>query len=361
MFVPDVELEVLTGPTHAAQLGQGAGSVEEGVTRHGLGQAVGVREPRRGEGPAQALDVGNGHLLSTGDDQPNRREVPLLDAGNVQGRPDHRRSQPHAGHSRPLDLVDDGLGIEHTVDNGRCTHRDHRGGDEVERTDVVQGSAGQTDVGIREAELGDMGVVLPRQVCMGDHDALRAARGPGRVGQPVDVVAMDLHARRTGGTGNQVGKPHPPREAPGRRAHPEEVAVQLARRFVGELDEAVIGHERPSSGVVQDVPHLVRSEPPVDRHRNRSDVVGGEDRGQELDAVVGEQADDVAGTDSLRQKPACQGGCPVGHSLVGDDVVAEDREWVVRGAAGVVLEHADPAHIRVHQGHRRRRSGRAGG
>ena len=53
------------------------------------------------------------------------------------------------GHPRPLDLVDDVLGVERAVDDRRRADRDHRGGDEVERADVIQRPARQADVGAR--------------------------------------------------------------------------------------------------------------------------------------------------------------------------------------------------------------------
>ena len=54
--------------------------------------------------------------------------------------------------------------------------RDHRRGDEVERADVVQRAAREADVGAGEAELGDVREVLPRQVGVREHHALRAGR-----------------------------------------------------------------------------------------------------------------------------------------------------------------------------------------
>ena len=87
----------------------------------------------------------------------------------------------------------------------------------------------------------------------------------------------------------------------------------LVRRFVREVDERVVAHERARFGVLEDVPQLRRREPPVDRHRDRAEVVGGEDRRQELDAVVREQPDDVAGADAARVQPGRERGRPVRH------------------------------------------------
>ena len=81
--------------------------------------------------------------------------------------------------------------VERAMDDRGRADRDHRRRDEVERADVVQRPARQADVARREAELGDVGVVLPRQVGVGEHHALRASGRPGGVHQPVDVVAAD--------------------------------------------------------------------------------------------------------------------------------------------------------------------------
>ena len=82
-----------------------------------------------------------------------------------------------------------------------------------------------------------------------------------------------------------------------------------------------------------------------------ADVVRGEDRRQELDAVVRQQPDDVAGTDSSRVEPGRQRGRPIRHRPIGDGVVAVDRERPVRRTARVVLEHSDPAHVGMDRRH----------
>ena len=59
-------------------------------------------------------------------------------------------------------------------------------------------------------------------------------------------------------------------------------------------------------------------------------------------------ADDVAGADTARLQPAGQRCGPLRHLLIGDDVVAEDGERLARRAACMVLEHSEPAHVRIH-------------
>ena len=106
--------------------------------------------------------------------------------------------------------------------------------------------------------------------------------------------------RRAPTSAREIGEPLPPGDVLGRDADADEVALESVGRFVREVDERVVAHERARFGVLEDEPQLRRREPPVDRHRDRTEVVGGEDRRQELDAVVREQPDDVAGADAAR-------------------------------------------------------------
>ncbi len=142
----------------------------------------------------------------------------------------------------------------------------------------------------------------------------------------------------------------PTRRRPlGRDAHADEVASSPARSLrSASSTQRVVAHERARFGVLEDEPQLRRREPPVDRHRDRAEMVGGEDRREELDAVVREQPDDVAGADAACVQPARQRRGPVRHRPVGDDLVAEDGDRLVRRAARVVLEHTEPAHVRMH-------------
>jgi hypothetical protein len=79
--------------------------------------------------------------------------------------------------------------VEDAVDDRRRARRDQRGGGEVERADVVQRAAREPEVVARDAELHECAMVLPRQVGVRDHHALRAAGRARRVHEPVDVVA----------------------------------------------------------------------------------------------------------------------------------------------------------------------------
>ena len=100
--------------------------------------------------------------------------------------------------------------------------------------------------------------------------------------------------------------------------------------------------------MLQDEAELRRGEAPVDRHRDRAQVVRREDRRHELVAVVREQADHVTRADTTLLEPARQCGSPVDHPLVGDGLVAEHAERLVGSAARVVLQHAEPTHVGIH-------------
>ena len=52
-------------------------------------------------------------------------------------------------------------------------------------------------------------------------------------------------------------------------------------------EQRLVAHEGAGAGVLQDVAHLRRGETPVDGHGDGPEVVGGEDRLEELRAVVG--------------------------------------------------------------------------
>ena len=112
LVVPDVELEIETCPPDAAELRRHVRPVEERVARDRFGEAVRVREPRRGESALQSLDERDRELLAPGDDHPHRRQIARLDARFVEHRTDHRRRHPDSGHLRSFDLVDHHRRIE---------------------------------------------------------------------------------------------------------------------------------------------------------------------------------------------------------------------------------------------------------
>ena len=89
-------------------------------------------------------------------------------------------------------------------------------------------------------------------------------------------------------------------------AGPQEGAFEAFRRLVGQLHERFVADEGSGFGVLEDVADLRGSEPPVDRHHDGAEVVGREDRLQELRAVVREQSHDIAGTDPVLVKSGRQ-------------------------------------------------------
>ena len=214
---------------------------------------------------------GSRHLLSPADEQADRREIPVLDPGKVEHRPDHRRRHPQGAHVRPLDLVDHHFGVEGAVDDGRGAHRDQGGRGEIERSDMVEGTAGQSDVGTGQTEFGDVGVVLPRQIGVCDHHPLGSPGGPRGVHQTMDVVTMGGGAGRGRGPAIQVGEELPTFDARGRHADAEDI-VQRGRGLIRELEEFVVADHGDGLGVLEDELQLGGGQPPIERHDDGPEV-----------------------------------------------------------------------------------------
>ena len=81
------------------------------------------------------------------------------------------------------------------------------------------------------------------------------------------------------------------------------------------------------------------------------EVVGGEDRLEELGAVVREERHDVARPDPALGQATGQRGHAAGHLPVGRGLSLEHRDHLVRRPLGVVGEHVEPVHVR--RSHRR--------
>ena len=207
-------------------------------------------------------------------------------------------------HPRPLELVDHRGGVEGPVDDRRRPRRDQRGGREVERADVVERPAGQAEVGAGEAELDDVGQVLPGQVGVGEHHALGPPGGARRVHQPVDVVGRPRarRRRRPGRVARSSASDVHPSGGRVRDAAPARACASMPAVASSASSTSDSSHTRARGlGVLEDVAHLGCGEPPVDRHGDGAEVVGGEDRLEELGAVVREQAHDVAAADAPRR------------------------------------------------------------
>ena len=130
---------------------------------------------------------------------------------------------------------------------------------------------------------------------------------PGRVHQPmVSSAPTGARGRRDRIRVARSAKRSQPATGLRRDADPHDVAaVEPVHRVVRELEQRLVAHEDARLGVLQDEPELRCGEAPVDRHRDRAQVVRREDRRQELVAVVREQADDVTRADAtlLRARP----------------------------------------------------------
>ena len=100
--------------------------------------------------------------------------------------------------------------------------------------------------------------------------------------------------------------------------------------------------------MLEDVAHLGRGKPPVDRHRDRAEMVRGEDGLEKLDAVVGEHGHDIACSDATIAQPARERSTAIGHLAVGDGGAGHAREWPVGRTARVVFEHGAPTDVRLH-------------
>ncbi len=198
---------------------------------------------------------------------------------------------------------------------------------------------------LREAELQRVRHVLPGQVGVREHDALRPSSRSRGVHQAVHVVARRRHRVCDGRSRAHVREGRPAVRRTGREAHPHQVAVETCRRGVGQRQQRLVADERAGARVLEDVAHLGRGQPPVDRHGDGAQVVGGEERLEELGTVVREQRHDVARTDAAPGQAARQCGHPAGHLCIGDGCALEDRHDGVGRAFGVVGEHGVPVHV----------------
>jgi hypothetical protein len=155
-------------------------------------------------------------------------------------------------------------------------------------------------------------------------------------------------ARRADRGRGQVDEPVPAAD-PLADGDPNRCRPEAADGVVGQVEQLVVGDDGPSLRVLEDVGDLGGGEPPVDRHGDGAQVVGGVDGGEEVGAVVGEQRPHVAGPDAPFLEAAGHRGGPVDHGAVGDDVVAVDRQGLLGHPPRVVLQDAEPAQIRVHE------------
>ena len=222
---------------------------------------------------------------------------------------------------------------------------------------MVERSAGQPEVRAGESELDDMGQVLPRQVGMGEHDPLGSSGGARGVHQSVDVVGRHRHGldhlARAWRADRPVWSTRSGREkrCEARTREASMPAVASSAR----LDQRAVADQGPGPGVLEDVAHLGCGQAPVDGHGHRTQVVGGEDRLEELGAVVGEERHHVASADSVGRQAPGQSDGPPGHLPIGHGPALEHRHGLVGRTGGVVGQHREPVHVGCHgrcRGHR---------
>ena len=225
---------------------------------------------------------------------------------------------------------------------------DQSRGREVERADVIQRPAGEAQIARREAELDEVCEVLPRQVGMGDHDALGTTRRPRCVHQTVHVVRVGGGLFDGVAGGLELIERRPPVGSVGFEARPQQRGLQTNRRCAAQFRQRRVAHQSPGFGMIEDVAHLGRRQPPVDRHRDRAQVVGRKDGLEELRAVVREEGDDVPLPDSALVESGGQGPRSIGHLAVRADLALEHRHGAFGRPRRVMVEHTEPVHVRPH-------------
>ena len=105
------------------------------------------------------------------------------------------------------------------------------------------------------------------------------------------------------------------------------------RRRAGQLLQRLVADQCPSLRVLEDVAHLRRRQPPVDRHGHGAEVVGGEHHLEELRAIVGEQPDDVSLAHTTFGEPPARAIARASISRVRRDPALEHRHRPVRAPA----------------------------
>src|SRR5271165_3440777 len=98
--------------------------------------------------------------------------------------------------------------------------------------------------------------VLPREVAMRDHDALRPTGGARGVHQAMDVVRFRRDACRLLRPGAELAEGRPSVQGGWRHAGTHECGFDPQRRLAGQLEERLVADDGTSTGVLQDVPHL---------------------------------------------------------------------------------------------------------
>ena len=161
---------------------------------------------------------------------------------------------------------------------------------------------------------------------------------------------------RAGASTRSVGQPRPSTAVRRRRRRRRRAPGRRARRVaaIRQLDECRVAHERPGLRMLEDVAHLGRGQPPVDRHRDGAEIVGGEEglRGTAGSCTTAAPRRHPGGRRARaarpRKRPRLAASCP--YVVVSPSKTASGLS---RGAYRVVGEDSEPVQIRLHLGHAR--------
>jgi len=114
------------------------------------------------------------------------------------------------------------------------------------------------------------------------------------------------------------------------------------------LLERIKALQRRRAGVLEESDTVCCHGIAIDRHRHRAEVVDREDRLEELDAVVGEQRDDIAACHACGSERAGKLPRPLRHLAIGDGAAFEHHDRVIGRRLGSVPEDPTPVQIRLH-------------
>ena len=235
-------------------------------------------------------------------------QVGAVEVGVPQQRdPDGRRAE----QLRDLlagDRREDRRGVGGGQDDARRAEVDVDGEEAVELRAVVHRERVHLDVVGAHAAVDHAAHVLADQRPAGEHDALGAGLGAGRVHQPERVVVGDRDVRRA-----PVARPPPVvdvlpagcRRGTGQPDPAPDAAVHAGggQRLLRRRRQRVLAHHPGGAGVPEDERDLVRPQHEVDRHQDHAELGGGEREHRVLPGVVAEQRQPVA----LRQPARGEG------------------------------------------------------
>ena len=186
--------------------------------------------------------------------------------------------------------------------------------------------------------------VVPRDVAVGQHGALRPSGRSRGVHDQGDIIGLDVLGLRKGLARCDDLFEALPAVAGALGTH-EPLAGQLAADLVEGRLVGVVGDDRVHSRVIDDVVELAGRKPEVERHEGCSEARGSEHRDEEGGMVEAQIGDAVPGGDSPLAK---RGGQPVdsseelgvapGHTLEGERTVG-------RGQRGTLGNHSTESDV----------------